>query len=218
MMKSLFKKNIAMIVTFIMLCSAVQANELPKDDYPNSAREAEYIDFRQDIVGAINYKGDIDYFGFQAPGHMNIKVILEGDTVNYGIIDVARDDQISEDTVLEKGKLYAIIVYSKNPDRVPSEANTYKLRVEPKLLDEEPQWGKYGDVNGDGELNSIDFALMKKVLLGMDLSNMTFDYDAADLDGDGSFTSTDYGLLNQYLLGKRSTFPSDSNGDGYIND
>ena len=90
--------------------------------------------------------------------------------------------------------------------------------MEPKYLDEASKWKRYGDVNGDEELNNIDFGLMKKVILGMDLESMPFDYDAADLDGNGAINSIDYALFNQYLLGMRSTFPRDIDGDSYIND
>ena len=65
---------------------------------------------------------------------------------------------------------------------------------------------KRGDINLDGDVNSIDFALYKQYLLGSYRIN---DLTVADLNGDGSANSIDYGYLKQYLLGRISTFPAD---------
>ncbi|AEV68693.1 DUF3237 family protein [Acetivibrio clariflavus] len=65
---------------------------------------------------------------------------------------------------------------------------------------------KRGDINSDGDINSIDFALYKLYLLGGYQIN---DITVADLNGDGSANSIDYGYLKLYLLGRISTFPAD---------
>lgn len=62
-----------------------------------------------------------------------------------------------------------------------------------------------GDVNGDGEVNSIDYALMKSKILGL-IYNFPYIYGdlAADMNDDGDFNSLDYALLKMKLLGLTS--------------
>lgn len=55
----------------------------------------------------------------------------------------------------------------------------------------------YGDLNGDGKINSTDCALLKRVLLGTSTSaNMS----AADVNADSKVNSTDYSILKRYVL------------------
>ncbi|PYG90189.1 PelA/Pel-15E family pectate lyase [Ruminiclostridium sufflavum DSM 19573] len=64
---------------------------------------------------------------------------------------------------------------------------------------------KYGDVNNDGSIDALDFALMKKHLLGAGL--LTGDaLKAADADKNGSVDALDFALLKKYLLGAVSGF------------
>lgn len=63
----------------------------------------------------------------------------------------------------------------------------------------------YGDVNGDGEFNSLDFAVMRQYLTGK-IIHLPSD-KAADLDGDGSITSLDFAYMRMRLLGKIAKFP-----------
>jgi endoglucanase len=60
-----------------------------------------------------------------------------------------------------------------------------------------------GDVNLDEEIDSLDFGLMRRVLLGMN-SDFTGDaLKAADINKDGEFNSLDFGALRLHLLGIR---------------
>ncbi len=67
---------------------------------------------------------------------------------------------------------------------------------------------KYGDVNGDNNVNSRDFLLLKTYILGLTpefpVSNGLI---AGDLNGDKGINSLDFLLMKQYILGFISEFP-----------
>lgn len=60
----------------------------------------------------------------------------------------------------------------------------------------------YGDVDGEGSANSIDFGYMRQYLLGI-IQNFPSEngVKAADLDGSGTFNALDFGYMRQYILG-----------------
>jgi len=62
-----------------------------------------------------------------------------------------------------------------------------------------------GDIDGDGKITSLDFAIFKKYLLSgtPDLSSMW----SADVNSDGSVNSLDYAFIKKYLLGMITEFP-----------
>lgn len=55
-----------------------------------------------------------------------------------------------------------------------------------------------GDLNNDNSVNSLDFGLYRKYLLG---SHQLEDASVADLNGDGEANSIDFGLLRRRILG-----------------
>ena len=59
--------------------------------------------------------------------------------------------------------------------------------------------GTLGDINGDGERDALDFALIKKALLNGDTSIQN-----ADVNNDGSVDAVDLALYKSFLLGKVS--------------
>ncbi len=61
----------------------------------------------------------------------------------------------------------------------------------------------YGDVNGDGKFNSLDFAQFRLYLLGSSLPYP----DYGDVNGDGLKNSIDFAYMRQYLLGIIQKFP-----------
>jgi hypothetical protein len=67
---------------------------------------------------------------------------------------------------------------------------------------------KYGDVNMDDTVDSVELALLKAYLLAKSstLPNVT----AADVTGDGTLDALDYAILKKYLLGLITTLPADS--------
>lgn len=59
---------------------------------------------------------------------------------------------------------------------------------------------KKGDVNGDGKISSMDYALVKNHILGIStLSGNSA--KAADVNGDGKISSMDYALIKNDILG-----------------
>ncbi len=67
---------------------------------------------------------------------------------------------------------------------------------------------RYGDVNGDGLVNSIDYALMKRYLLKIITEFPSVNgLSAADVDGSNSVNSIDYAWMRRYLLGITDHFP-----------
>ena len=66
----------------------------------------------------------------------------------------------------------------------------------------------YGDVNGDGEVNAIDFAKMRQYILGIISSfDSVNGLKAADVDGNEQFNAIDFALTRKYLLKIIDDFP-----------
>jgi hypothetical protein len=66
-----------------------------------------------------------------------------------------------------------------------------------------------GDVNGDGNVNSIDFGYFRMYLLGT-IKEFPAENDlkAADVNGDGNINSIDFGYFRMLLLGTIKEFPA----------
>lgn len=62
-----------------------------------------------------------------------------------------------------------------------------------------------GDVNGDGEFNAIDFALLKKYLMG-EIEFTDVQKKAADVDDNGEINAIDFAIMKQVILGAREGF------------
>lgn len=100
---------------------------------------------------------------------------------NYKFIRVlwpekANNDNVGEDTMRLSG--VAFTPYSED-------APTYKN----------------GDVNGDNEVDLLDYVKLKKIIAGVDTSTGA----APDLDGNGVANGTDLTLLRKYLIGAIDT-------------
>ncbi|ADL50242.1 dockerin type I domain-containing protein [Clostridium cellulovorans] len=66
----------------------------------------------------------------------------------------------------------------------------------------------YGDVNGDGVANAIDYAVMKKYLLGTITSMPSANWQkVGDLNSDGVINAIDYAYFKKYLLGSITKLP-----------
>ncbi|HEX2927188.1 MAG TPA: family 43 glycosylhydrolase [Ruminiclostridium sp.] len=65
-----------------------------------------------------------------------------------------------------------------------------------------------GDVNGDKNVDVMDYMLMKKYLLGLiDHFPVQNELAAGDLNSDGAINPFDFAVLKKYLLGKISKLP-----------
>jgi len=94
---------------------------------------------------------------------------------------------------------------------VAKEEKAPKLQNEPGILKASVNT-VCGDVNNDGDVNSIDFAYMRASLLGKRTDLITEkNLSAADVNGDGNFNSLDLAIMRGYLLGKVKGFPIGNN-------
>ncbi|TYQ13027.1 UNVERIFIED_CONTAM: dockerin type I repeat protein [Acetivibrio alkalicellulosi] len=75
----------------------------------------------------------------------------------------------------------------------------------------------YGDVNGDGRINSIDYILVKRYILGIITEFATEDgLKAADVDNNGSINSIDLSYIRRYILGIINAFPAEQKWIPYV--
>ena len=66
----------------------------------------------------------------------------------------------------------------------------------------------YGDVSGDGNVNALDFALMKKYVLGISTDFPGPNWKiTGDLNADGAINALDFAILKKYLLGVIEKLP-----------
>ncbi len=64
---------------------------------------------------------------------------------------------------------------------------------------------KIGDLNSDGQIDALDFTVLKKCILGTGTIENT---KLADLDASGTIDALDFVLMRQYLLGQITVFPA----------
>jgi len=71
-----------------------------------------------------------------------------------------------------------------------------------------PEGVLLGDVNGDGRVDSLDFAYIRMYLVGKisEFPRGDISFAAADIDKDGDVDSIDFAYVRKYLVGK-GTFP-----------
>ncbi|MDQ2086966.1 cellulase family glycosylhydrolase [Herbivorax sp. ANBcel31] len=63
----------------------------------------------------------------------------------------------------------------------------------------------YGDINGDGIVDSTDYILLSRIILEVPVDNV--DYEAADVNRDGVVDTTDAIILGRYLLEMIDSLP-----------
>lgn len=72
--------------------------------------------------------------------------------------------------------------------------------------EEVPPYGRFGDVDGSGKVNSTDARLVLQFAVGK-ITEQALDSTAADVDGNGRIDSTDARLILQYAVNKIDVFP-----------
>jgi endo-1,4-beta-xylanase len=82
----------------------------------------------------------------------------------------------------------------------------YLINLNWFTFSKETALGKLGDINSDGQIDALDFQLMKQYLLGSGTIENT---KLADLDANGTIDSLDFVYMKEYLLGKRTKFPAE---------
>ena len=67
-----------------------------------------------------------------------------------------------------------------------------------------------GDIDGNGIVNSTDFMILKKYIIGViDEFPSQFCMMAADVNSDTDINSTDYAMMKRYLLGYIDKFATE---------
>lgn len=69
----------------------------------------------------------------------------------------------------------------------------------------------YGDINSDGNIDAIDYAVLKKVLLGSDSQGLNL--SAADVNVDGQVDAIDFAVLKSYLMKIIDSLPTGKPGN-----
>ncbi|NLL04669.1 MAG: cellulase family glycosylhydrolase [Clostridiaceae bacterium] len=94
----------------------------------------------------------------------------------------------------------------------PTATPTITPTATPTVAPTAPKSFIYGDIDGEGNVNSLDFAYLRQFLLSIitEFPNLNSS-SAADVNGDGSIDSLDFGYMRRYLLGMIQTFPAEEN-------
>lgn len=144
-----------------------------------------------DFITWPGYMYEIRYWKTEEPSNIkSVRIEMRFDVV-----------QTVELTDLESDTEYTYKVWGQMP--------TYNLEGTPKTLSFRtlPKKNVYGELNGDGNINSTDLNLLRRYLLRVIDGFAVGDIACADLNGDGNVNSSDYSLLKRYVLRILDKFP-----------
>ena len=135
---------------------------------------------------------------FKFPGDQNITSIWGGKYTQNGSSVVITNADYNGKIAADGGKISLGFNVSGSGEKPTAFKVNGSLAVGSVI---DPQQDvKYGDVDQDGSITSLDFATVKKHLLGIEI--LTGDkFTIADVDGDKSITALDLGYIKKYLLG-----------------
>jgi len=174
-----------------------------------SSRPRETAEYLANVVRRSGYKAPHDFKIFCATGNQDIAYSNMNPQIQAmkNITDVFI---YSEDPI--NGNFYFMVCNGGTHEW--RYINQYIYNILPDLFkdnknDNTQPTIKKGDVDGDGDITSIDLAYYKKYLLGQiyefTVQNGMF---IADLDGNGTIDSIDIAYLKSYLLGMITKFPA----------
>ncbi|HEX9059492.1 MAG TPA: cellulase family glycosylhydrolase, partial [Clostridia bacterium] len=127
--------------------------------------------------------------GYYAPGKEETYALLNRSALSWYYKDIA------DAMVKSSGGTPAVNTPTPTPAVTPTPTSTPSSNI------------AYGDLNADGKVNSTDYSLLKRHLLG--ISTLTGNaLKAADVNSDGKINSTDYSLVKRFILGMISVFPA----------
>lgn len=113
-----------------------------------------------------------------------------------------------------QGEQYAILNFNPSGSSGYVDVDWFRLNDEPgkggeptptSLPTPTPPSGTLGDLNGDGEVNSLDFAQLRAHMLGINPLAGTAVINA-DVNRDEKVDSIDFALIRKYILGMITTF------------
>ncbi|WP_010248927.1 cellulase family glycosylhydrolase [Acetivibrio cellulolyticus] len=139
--------------------------------------------------------------GYYGPGKDNSYALLNRSSLTWYYPEIVQ--------ALVKGSGYTVSntptsTYTATPTSTPTKAPT----ATPTKTSSYPV--TYGDVDGNGSVNSLDFAYLRQYLLGsIKVFPGANGSAAADVDGSGSVNSLDFAYMRQYLLGIIKVFPAE---------
>lgn len=144
---------------------------------PKATAQSGYTDYQITMSSATTEKTVSDY-------------VADSDSLVFAFDNLTRDDLSGLVTAVLSAKLY--------DTDFTSEAFVSAFALPPEQL--------LGDVDGDGEVTSIDATLIQRYLAGIrNLSDKQI--KAADIDGDGVATILDTTLIQRYLAGIIVKYP-----------
>lgn len=98
-----------------------------------------------------------------------------------------------------------------NLSKVEAAISSVEYEVLQFANEESKEEVRKGDIDKNGEVNSIDYFFMRIHLLGeMNSFPNLEDTWRADVNGDGIFDSIDFGLMRSYMLGNIDKFPAET--------
>lgn len=141
--------------------------------------------------------------GYYGPGNGDSYAIFNRKALTWYYPEIAQ--------ALVRASGYTAPTATPTPKITPTPTNTPIPTNTPTPI-KTPTSFVYGDVDGNGTVDSLDFAHMRRYLVGHinELPGENSMY-TGDVDGNGSIDSLDFAHMRRYLVGKISKFPVEEN-------